>query len=563
MRTSNLQRTALAVMLALLAGCGHKGDNTAPLAFVPADTPYVFANTESVPDAALATWRRQMQTAWPLLTETMDHALADIEAKPEAAGAAKVLRAILDEVRDRNMPELWQQAGFSQQARAAIYGIDLLPVMRLELSDPDAFRAMLARIEQKAGQSLATSRIGEQEVRTFGSDKAQGMLAIEGRHLVLAFAPGDADEVLKRRLLGLDRPAHAIDPDLLADFNKQRGYLPYGSGWVDTRRVVALLSDLQGKFANVSLESGKPAQVDTTCREEFDALAAKAPRLGFGYRKFDGDGMTMHARLDLDPATAKSLSALAPALPGAASPDALLDFAIALPVLRARDLLVAQYDAIAKAPFRCALLASANEGVAETKAKLSQTIPPPVSDFTGVRVTLGHIAWPAGDAAARPDVSGTLLIGSNNPSFMTSLAQLSVPALQGVKLAADGKPVAIPQGAVPGLPGDLDLNVALGAKVLGVALGKDQLATLSSAVTTTPVASTTLLEMNMRGEIYTTFADAIGHFSAALPEDSRKQMETQRKLYALYAQWFKHVEARIALAPEGIELIESVALRSP
>jgi hypothetical protein len=230
-------------------------------------------------------------------------------------------------------------------------------------------------------------------------------------------------------------------------------------------------------------------------------------------------------------------------------------------VLRARDLLVAQYDAVAKAPFRCALLASANADVAETKAKLTQTIPPPFSDFTGVRMTLSHLSWPAGDATARPDASGTLLIGSNNPSFMTSLAQLSVPALQGLKLAADGKPVAIPASALPGMPENLDLNVALGTKVLGVALGKDQLSNLSASVTAAPAASTTLLEMNMRGEIYATFAEAIDHFSAMLPPESRKQLETQRKLYALYAQWFKHIDARIVLAPEGIELDETVALR--
>jgi hypothetical protein len=553
MRTRHLRHAALIVMLGLVAGCGRKVDETAPLAFVPADTPYVFANTEPVPDAAVANWRAQMQGAWPLLVETMDHALAELSAKPESAGAAKVLAAILDEVRDRNTPEQWQQVGFESKAHAAIYGVGLLPVMRMELSDPDAFRAMLTRIEQKAGQALATRRVGEQEVRSFGDDAFRGMLAIEGRHLVLAFAPADADEALERRLLGLDRPAQRFDASALEDFNKQRGYLPYGSGWVDTRRMVALAA---------ATKSGKAGEsLDATCRDEFDALAAKAPRFGFGYRKLDGDGMTMHARLDLDPATAKALSALAPVLPGSASPDALLDFAIALPVLRARDLLVAQYDAVEKAPFRCALLASANAGVAETKAKLTQTIPPPFSDFTGVRMTLSHLSWPAGDATARPDVSGTLLIGSGNPSFMTSLAQLSVPALQSLKLAADGKPVAIPPGALPGLPDNLDLNVALGTKALGVALGKDQLATLSAAVTAAPAASTTLLEMNMRGEIYKTFADAIDHFGAALPPESRKPLETQRKLYALYAQWFQHIEARIALAPEGIEFDESVAFK--
>ena len=40
---------ALGLATALLAACGHK-DKDAPLAFVPADTPYVFANIEAPSD---------------------------------------------------------------------------------------------------------------------------------------------------------------------------------------------------------------------------------------------------------------------------------------------------------------------------------------------------------------------------------------------------------------------------------------------------------------------------------------------------------------------------------
>ena len=78
MCNNHLRDAALVVMLALVAACGRKVDDTAPLAFVPADTPYVFANTEPMPDAAVANWRAQMQGAWPLLVETMDHALTEM-----------------------------------------------------------------------------------------------------------------------------------------------------------------------------------------------------------------------------------------------------------------------------------------------------------------------------------------------------------------------------------------------------------------------------------------------------------------------------------------------------
>src|SRR5690242_7274553 len=234
MRTRILRHLALAVTLVAVAGCGKKADTTTPLAFVPADTPYLFANIEPAPDSAIAHWREQMQGAWPLFTDMMDEMLAEVGKTDADSAVPKVLKAVLDEMRGRSTPEQWREIGFDPKAHAAFYGVDLLPVMRLELADPDAFRAMIARIEQKSGTALGTTRIGEQDVRTFGNDEARGLVAIEGKHLVVAFAAGGADEALERKLLGIDRPAQVLDASALADFNKARGYLPYGSGWVDT-----------------------------------------------------------------------------------------------------------------------------------------------------------------------------------------------------------------------------------------------------------------------------------------------------------------------------------------
>ncbi|HEY6942008.1 hypothetical protein [Dokdonella sp.] len=551
MRTRFLRLAALAAVLVAVAGCGKKADTGVPLAFVPADTPYLFANVEPAPDSAVAHWRTQMQGAWPLFVEMMDQTLAELGRTGADADASKVLAAVLDEVRARSTPEQWREIGFDPKARMALYGIDLLPVMRLELADPDAFRAMVARIEQKAGKALGTMRIGEQDVRTFGNDAARGLVAIEGNHLVVAFAPGGADEALERKLLGLDRPAQALPADALADFNKARGYLPYGSGWVDTRRLVARIA--------AKATEGDPAKApDATCREEIDALAAKAPRLAFGYSALDDQRMTMHARIDLDPALAKSLSALAAPMPGNAPAAALLDFALAMPVLKARDFLIAQADAVAKAPFRCTELASINQGMADAKAKLAQTIPPPFGDLSAARMTLSRFAWPAGDAAL-PDVAGAFLLGSTNPALIASLAQMASPALAGVAIAPDGKPVAIPAAALPPqFAGKLDLDVAMTANAIGVSFGKDEAPRLAAAMAAPAVADGTLFSMRLRGEAYARFADAIDHFGGAVPPESRKQFDTQRKLYALYAQWFDHIDARIAVVPEGVEVSESV-----
>jgi hypothetical protein len=117
--------------------------------------------------------------------EMFDQSLADLRTlsaeAPASADTGTLLRlfeGVLDELRARDTPAKWREIGFGTDARMALYGIDLLPVMRVELADPAAFRALVKRLDQKAGQPLATLRIDEQDAWTFGGETAGGLMAI-------------------------------------------------------------------------------------------------------------------------------------------------------------------------------------------------------------------------------------------------------------------------------------------------------------------------------------------------------------------------------------------------
>ncbi|MEP7043295.1 MAG: hypothetical protein ABI843_09540 [Dokdonella sp.] len=553
----------LAAWLAI-AGCGKNADVDAPLAFVPADTPYVAANLDPLPDVTVQRWAQQMKVAWPLLFGSFDHVLNELQKKEPDAAITRVLRALLDELRERDSPEKWQQIGLGPKVRSAIYGVGLLPVLRIELVDVDAFRATIARIEQKTGGKLATAKIGAQDIWTFGSDAVLGMMAIEGRHFVLTAVPAGADEALRRRVLGLDRPSQTLaHSGALPELNKARGYLAYGSGWIDVRRTLTLLLD-DPSVATLARSLGGQAPVfEPACRAEFDRIAANAPRLTFGYSALDANRMAFQGRLDLAPAIAQSLVRITGAPPGpSASKDALADFGFALPLLKARDFWVEQATAVAKAPLQCGVLAPLNQSFADAKAKLDQVIPPPLSDLTGLRATISRFVWAEG--TAKPDVSGVVLLGSSNPAFLVNLAQVSVPGLSNVKLGADGKPVALPAGTVPAdIAGDLEVHAAMSANALGIAVGKGEEARLGAAITAPAAPSGVLLDASYSGEIYALFGSLIGRFAEAMPPEQRDQLESQRKLYAFYATWFKRFDARVSVGNEGIDFRESVEFTAP
>jgi hypothetical protein len=582
---------ALAALLCVSA-CGDKVDRDAPLAFVPADTPWVFANLEPVPESIRTRYEQQMQAAWPVMLGMFDGALADIEtayaaavdsaegddadegdgdpadaataiAKPNgASAAARVLKGVLDELRTLDTPAKWRGVGLSPEARMAFYGIGLLPVLRLELSDPDAFRALVARLEQRAGSKLGTAQVGDQSLWTFGTDEVGGILAIQGSHLVLGLMPGNAGDALKRSVLGLDRPAKSLaDSGALADFNQARGYLPHGSGWIDTRRIVALVGTDEGVNAIARAAGSEPPTLDAACRSEIDAIAAKAPRVAFGYTALDGERMSMHSRVDLEPALAQSLLALGSSTPGGATREALFDFGIALPVLGLRDFFLAQADAVAKAPFQCGHLKGLNEAFAEARPKLEGMLPPPLANLSGLRLTATRLAWPQG--SDKPDFAGTLVVGSSSPALLAGLAQMASPELQKITLLADGKPVAIPASALPPGYGDIPVSVAMGEKTLALAIGKDEAARLGTTVAAAPSKPGVWLDTSMSGSVYGLFGDAIDRFGAFLPDSDRQQFEAQRKLYAMYAQWFRRFDLQVAVVPEGIDFSETIEFAAP
>lgn len=553
-------RSSLLVVLILITACSKPAEDSSPLAFVPADTPFVMANTEPSPDAAMQTWTRMMQGVWPNIIGLYDHMLDTLpdQESVETARIKQITKAILDEVRQRDTPEKWAEVGFTMKARGAVYGIGLVPVARIELADADKFRAMIARIEAKAGSKLVTSRIDDQDIWTIDMSKAEALIAIEGKHLVMSMLPVNADKTLRRRVLGLDRPSESLESSGgLASFNKAEGYLAYGSGWIDFKRVVALIDNDPGYAAFASMATESPPKLDAVCRGEFEGLAARTPRIVMGYTHFDGQQFVANGRLDLDAELAKSFIKLSSPPPGSSAPStALYDIALSLPILKIKDFLVERSNAIVAAPFKCAALASINEAAVSAKQDLAQIVPPPLSDFTGLRLMINRLEIPE---SGSPDASAAILIGSSNPMGMIGMAQMVVPSLSDFKLTLDGKAVDLPAGIIPtevGYAPPMQIAANDTAMAISVGSGID----LSAYLTAPAAGDGQLMRMTFSGALYDMLATMMTRYSTLLPEKQQADLEMQTTLYKLYARWFKSVDIRINATPKGIEMIQDTHL---
>jgi hypothetical protein len=552
---------ALVVGATVLAACGKKSvDNTAPLAFVPADTPYVYANIEPTPDAVTAQWSRRMHEYLPVALGVYENALDRIAAaKPGDSHAIAAARALIDTLKTHDTWVKLRELGLKPDMRVAFYGVGLVPVLRFELGDAAKFRATIADIEHKSGATLPVAKIGGQDYWYLGNEKVVAMFAIENAQFIATMAPAKASDALKRTLLGIDRPAKSLaDAGDLDKLAKQYGYSNYGEGFFDVVRIAERLTDpAQGSDLEIAQTLGLPTGgSDAACKGEYLDLARKFPRFVMGANELSAQRVRISAQLEMQPTLAAQLAAAIGAAPGTGKPgEGVLDVALSLPVLKLKDFWIAQADAVAAKPFACASLTHLNSSFADFKKKIDITVPPPASDLTGVHFTLDSFDMGAG-LPPMPAFSGKLLMASSNPAAALAMAQLALPPLKDLKIAADGKPVALPAGSIPKL--DLPAFVAMSPKALTVAIGNGEDAALGAYLAAPAANEPMFMRMSFSGKFYGMAAHALDKMKAMMPLDRQTELAQQSKMMAMQENWIRSANIEFVATPTGIALRETV-----
>lgn len=558
----SIRIAAMALVVALLAACGKSAQDSAdaPLAFAPADTPYVYANLEPMPAAITDQWSKKMQLYWPVLFGMYQRMLGDASALDDRT--RRIATTLIDEIKTRDTWDKLRELGFKPDMRAAFYGVGLVPVLRIELGDPEKFRAAIARIEQKIGEKVPVAKTGNQDYWQLGNDKLSAMIAIEGHHLVATMAPTNASDALKQTLLGVVRPAqNVVATGTLQALAKQYKYTNYGAGYVDMVHLAERLTALDGsdqEFAKSLLGESIPP-VDAVCKSEYLAIARKFPRLVAGNEELSTQRVRVGGQFEMESTLAQQIQAATVSAPGAGAPgEGMVDFTVALPLLKFKDFWIAQADAVAAKPFACGTLAGLNDSFRESKRKVDTTLPPPFSDITGFRIVLDKLDW--SDTALVPDFAGKFLIGSTNPTLALTMAQLGVPQLKDVKLTADGKPVALPSGIAPGpVP---PLFAAMSDKAIAVAAGNGEEANLTAFLRAPDAATPTFMRIYFSGAFYGMLSRSMMKMKAQLRPEQRDHLQEQTQIFELYEKWMQSGEILLTANPGGIGFEEIVDMKS-
>ncbi|MGO4702721.1 hypothetical protein [Dyella sp. 2RAB6] len=517
---------ALAVAGVLLAACGHK-DKDAPLAFVPADTPYVVANLEVLDEDTRKALITQADAQMPGQLAQLKGAVEDLQEKD--ADSANLLKAVIAELDGKSIETFAQNVGINMKGHSAIYGLGLAPVARFELADPKAFDAFVGRLETAYGKKLDTATEGGVTYRKHASAESgsEVILAVVGKQAVAAVLPADAPAPLLRQALGLDRPAKNLQDDgRLEQLAKDKGYKPWAVGHVDLARLLPLAASGKDPLfaamykAHQQAETAKTGEPATTqpgispaCEADAVRIAGRVPALSFGYTKLDPKHQDLRWDVALADDITKAFAGLKVELPGLGTAgDSPMDMSLALPVGPLRTFWAAQAEAVAAKPFGCATLVNLNEGFGKVGQVAQQAAMPPFGDLLGLRVSLDSF-----DAASTtPKFTGRVLVASTNPAGLAAMGSMAAPALAQVKLTPDGKPVALPQDLTAAL--GQPVWMAMGDKALVLAIGEGEDAKVGDMLKAPTGDAGRMGRVHLSGDMYVSWIKAMEEKSDRLKQ---------------------------------------------
>lgn len=564
MRNRLLSLACAAALTFSLGGCGDDAKQTSsPLAFVPADSPYVFGNLEPMPADVSQAWLAMLGELPRLYTLQLKQVRAALQREGDAD---PVLLGVIDglqaEIEGKSFEQILQGFGYSMQTRIALYGLDLLPVARVELADPDATRAAIARIEAKAGQPLPTAKVGELSYWKLAPKDSElmGVMAIIDNQLVLSVAPTAADDALLNQVFGLTRPDTSIlDSDGLAKLNATYGFAPNGSGYFDLQRIWQLIAQPSTPLQSAFMRAFEftPPELDEACKQEMAALTKAWPRSSFGYTRLDARTADMRWVTEAPAQVLSDLRSLQAPTPGlAAAESALFNMSFAMKIDAIPPVANRWADAVAAAPWQCEFLQPMNQAFADLRTGAANpgiyAAAPVVQSFN---VLLTH--FKTSPEMTQPEFKGKLLIGSPSPAALVSMLKAYVPGMAALEVPADGTATALP--ALPDMPIALPMFAAQTEKVFGVAFGEGEDASLSAAMQMDSTLQP-LMTVAYDGALYGELLGMLEPMMLAMGDDAEAKdaAEMLKVTRELYAKMFGRLAMQMVVTEQGIELIQQM-----
>ncbi|RMX08474.1 hypothetical protein D8I35_05185 [Corticibacter populi] len=538
----------------MAAGCSSSDDN-APLAYAPAESIYIAANLAPLSDGGVQLVETLFQPLVPMLLSFNELIAADADRIDSEKDLR--IKAFLRYLQKTSDAEGLAGFGIDLKALYALYEIELRPVLRVSLQNPDKLRKLMAELEKAAGRSFPVQQHGTisywsvplkenlsdsdaaallegtdnlrealpgelltpEDRQALADSDPHLLIAIASEHLVVALDTRDGKVPLDT-LLGVQKPKHSmLKAGTLETINKQYGLAPYGTFWLDSQRLLPLLG--LGPDAELArTRSLLKEPLDTACAQEITALAGKVPGMLSGYSNINATRAQLRTTLLLEPLLREDFRPVLAPLAGTQPPGAGIELGGSLRLDRLAGFIQKQVSAIQAKPFQCDQLQFINATAASPR--LAKTLAPLYmggSVGTGIYVRMTGLDT----SGSTPLPEGMVLWSADNPQALLSYLTLAEPSLATLRLQPGELPKALAAEQFESIfdsPQPMPMWVAMGPHWLGLAAGESARNGLAQLQQDTGTMREPLLFTRYSG---TLLADTLHTFSATLLEELREE----------------------------------------
>jgi len=553
---------------------GAKGtalsSNDTILQYIPADTPYVFANVAPLPDELMDKLEpkieRVLQSYQVILREVITAKQTDLSDEERNGEEMQEVNAVVEELMTLLSIEGMREAGMGRDSTGAIYGNGLLPVVRFELSDGALFDDAISRLEDKAGHRLSVAKIGDDSYRYFDAKKIRLVIAVIDDQAVLTLVPASFDDAQTGQALGLTLPETSIaESGVLQEIASEYGFTDHYVGYFDTTLLVdRFVGDATGLDADLLalMPHGRP-ELSDVCRAEIRSIASVAPRIVLGYTDINVDSVGSIVVIELRDDIAAGLQSLSAAVPGLGGDQGgLMSFGMSIDVKAARAFFEARLDAMEAEPFECEHLADLQAGVADGREALNQPVPPMIYDFRGFLAVIDEIEGLDIATQTPPtSVDGGFLLAMDNAQALVSLGTMFSPDLAGMNLQPDGVPVLVDMPQMQAM--DLAAFAALVDDAVAISVGEDAEAQVQSMLSADAADPAPLLSFSMDAARYYGF---LGEAIAAGNQDqehgpSPEMQAAMNEMMQAIAEIYDRMTVDIGFTARGVEIDSFVTLK--
>ena len=541
--------TRILLVLSLAVACGSPSTRTRGTATADdrSRAPALFASVPSTTPYFIGAFDPISREYFAKLGEIMQPAFAQTYEEARAEGDTELLQ-LIDAVRVE-LAGKWTRAGleslgFSTAPRFAMYDVDGIVVVRLEIADERAVLAAARRVAQRAQLQFSDGEV--REGRRFwrvAEDGRTYLIALADRQLVFAYGK---PETVERRLplvLGIEKPKSNMAGGRVLSALAQRHDLGTQIiGYLDIKRVVDLA------VAN------ERSQIAGTCAQELYGIAAQFPRVVFGFRDLTVAKTTFALVVELAPDIAAALAELRAPVPGMQD---MLDgkpvFALAaaadsLGVVGLAARVLARVERLARQCPHDEELGETGRLAAEWIPKLdpqSPSMPRLVLSLAGAAVRVDKVKMGAGPLPE--ELEAVALVATTQPKDLFETMQQQVPWLASLR--------STPDGQLQPLHGFGDFHVGVGRHVIAAAAGQRGKQVAARVLAAESVGPAPLFAFNWdHGQLL-----ALKGERASTQEDPEKAAEWE--LDGMLAKYFGRATGAIDVTSAGLVMWMSYEMK--